>query len=71
MLLFVSVILGNGSLGEGVNGDSHKELPTRLNRQRRSTERRDLSQALNFDDNHKPVAAQPVPTTTCTTGTQT
>ncbi|XP_072026827.1 uncharacterized protein [Amphiura filiformis] len=63
---------GNSSLGTDFSSDSHKELPTKLNRQRRSTERRDLSQALNFDENHRPTPPTQIPTTTtCTTGTQT
>ncbi|XP_077985622.1 transcription cofactor vestigial-like protein 4 isoform X2 [Glandiceps talaboti] len=54
--------------------DSPKELPSKINRQRRSTERRELSQALKFDENHSSCPSQLNKTATTTTkcaGTQT
>ncbi|XP_022098522.1 transcription cofactor vestigial-like protein 4 isoform X2 [Acanthaster planci] len=37
---------------EDLRSEVSKELPSRINRQRRSTERRELSQVLRFDDLH-------------------
>ncbi|XP_070559675.1 transcription cofactor vestigial-like protein 4 isoform X2 [Ptychodera flava] len=55
--------------------DSPKELPSKINRQRRSTERRELSQALKFDENHISTCTsplnKPMTTTTKCAGTQT
>ncbi|XP_006820953.1 transcription cofactor vestigial-like protein 4 [Saccoglossus kowalevskii] len=54
---------------ETSRSESPKDLPSKINRIRRSTERRELSQALKFDENH--IASKPTTTTTRCAGTQT
>ncbi|XP_033647225.1 transcription cofactor vestigial-like protein 4 isoform X1 [Asterias rubens] len=44
---------GNATLrSDDMRSESSKELPSRVNRQRRSTERRELAQVLRFDELH-------------------
>ncbi|XP_071960999.1 uncharacterized protein [Antedon mediterranea] len=50
--LHMAYFTGDPTIRHDLRSDSPKELPTRLNRHRRSTERRELTQALKFDDSH-------------------
>ncbi|XP_033097267.1 transcription cofactor vestigial-like protein 4 isoform X1 [Anneissia japonica] len=61
---------GDATIRNELRSDSPKELPTRLNRHRRSTERRELTQALKFDDSHFKGSVSNMCNTRCM-GTQT
>lgn len=56
---------------DSFGGNPSKELPSRINRQRRSAERRDLSQVLHFDQAHHPASTCAPTTSTKCAATQT